>query len=147
MIFSVSSQRNDKLDCLENSYSSISRYHGRGYEYALENSWSFRYERHSGHSIGVCLQTESEFSIYMLEQNHGVRAHVHSCRIKDAVTLLKDELRAAKPSVFELKSSCIPWETEFGLELESTEWEDLKSSTVEQLSEYMADRILQTVKL
>ncbi|MNU01186.1 acyl carrier protein [compost metagenome] len=33
-------------------------------------------------------------------------------------------------------------ETEFGLEIESAEWEKLKSSTVEQLSEYVADRIL-----
>ncbi|SDL69808.1 hypothetical protein SAMN05216191_10510 [Paenibacillus jilunlii] len=113
MILSVSSQRNDNLDCLENSYSSISRYYGRGYECALANSWSFRYERHSGHSIGACLQTESEFSFSMLEQNHGVRAHFHSCRIKDAATLLKEELRAAKPSVFELKSSCIPWDTNY----------------------------------
>lgn len=71
LILSVSSQRNDNLDCLENSYSSISRYHGRGYECALE----------------------------------------------------------------------------FGHELESAEWEKLKSSTVKQLSEYMADRILQTVNL
>ncbi len=36
-------------------------------------------------------------------------------------------------------------ETEFGLELEIAEWDELKSSTVEQFSEYMADRILRKV--
>ncbi|AIQ31437.1 hypothetical protein P40081_27190 [Paenibacillus sp. FSL P4-0081] len=113
LILSVPFQRNDNLDCLENSYASIGRYYGRGYECALANSWSFRYERHPGQSIGECLQTENNFSFSMLEQYHGVRAHVHSCPINDAVTLLQEELRAGKPSVIELKSSCIPWDTNY----------------------------------
>ncbi len=113
LILSVSSQRNDNLDCLENSYASLSQYYGRGFECALAYSWSFRYELRSGHSIGSCLQSDNEFSFLLLEQNHGVRALVHSCRIEDAATLLKDELRAAKPSILELKSSCIPWDTNY----------------------------------
>ncbi|MNC62825.1 Surfactin synthase subunit 2 [compost metagenome] len=38
-------------------------------------------------------------------------------------------------------------ETEFGLEIESAEWEKLKSSTVEQFSEYVAARILRKENL
>ncbi len=38
-------------------------------------------------------------------------------------------------------------ETEFSLELERADWEELKSSTVEQISGYIADRIHRMVNL
>ncbi|MDQ0194887.1 acyl carrier protein [Paenibacillus wynnii] len=88
---------------------------------------------------------ESEFSFSMLEQNHGVRAHIHSCEIKDAVTTPYEH--AIGLDSLDFIRLLVRVETEFGLELESAEWEELKFSTVEQLSEYMADRILRTVNL
>lgn len=74
---------------MENAYASVCGYHGRGYESALANFWTFRYERDSSQTIGEALQTINEFDFSFLEQNHVVRADVNFFSINDAVTFLK----------------------------------------------------------
>lgn len=144
MILSVSSQRNDNLDCLENSYSSVSRYHGRGYECTLANSWSFRYERHSVILSGFVFKQKVNSDSKPIA-NQIVRILNEIQDHGDGFTkqtIIGGALAELGLDSLDFMRLLVRVETEFGLEIESAEWEKLKSSTVEQLSKYVADRIL-----